>query len=553
MRFLLLLLLVSVSARAEPGDPLALQLFSQVDREVVELGGEIVLAVEALAVPQTMDAARALIDAFGACDLARQLGPGLEVVESDMARPRATDGVLVLRRTLRIRVQDPALRELPALRLAVAVGGREWLFVTRPRALTVYRAQAAVDRAARSVVSITVEGTLGGQRFERIGSAFAVGGDALVTAYHVVVGAHRVRVQMPNGREVRIDRAWTLDPERDVAVLALDPRDVARLAPLVIAPPSASRAGAAPSGAVSFTAGWPDRVQRSTVGPRFDDLVLDGRRVRMSANAVSPGDSGGPLLDGRGRVLGVVVSGRGDPTSPDVLGETLCLAADLAPALRQYRAAPSPVPLADALDAAELSPAGQAHAAAGTMGLASTLPALDRAAEVGRLQDAVRRGADDATLLFLAGSALEDAGDPSATGALAAARRRGYVPAAYALGHHLMERGHHGLAAEVFDEMRGTPYRRLAAFGQAQALVALGRYADAREPLAIVLDHDSEFAPALFLLGMAHLAQGRDAQARALVVRLADRPDWAQALRLPVEAEALRPPVLEVLPRVAMR
>ena len=47
--------------------------------------------------------------------------------------------------------------------------------------------------------------------------------------------------------------------------------------------------------------------------------------------------------------------------------------------------------------------------------------------------------------------------------------------------------------------------------------------------------------------------KGRIDEARALTVRLAARPQWADALRLPVESEALRPPALEVLPRLALR
>ncbi len=40
-----------------------------------------------------------------------------------------------------------------------------------------------------------------------------------MTAYHVVVGAQRVRVTLPTGSEVTLGRAWALDPVRDVAVL----------------------------------------------------------------------------------------------------------------------------------------------------------------------------------------------------------------------------------------------------------------------------------------------------------------------------------------------
>ena len=548
MRLLALLLAVAAALPSAAQDRLSLQLFSGVDREAVAEGGDLWLTVEALAVPADAEAARALRAAFARWDLARQLGDGFEVAQAEADGSRVTGEVVELRRRVRLRVGDGAAG-VPALRLDVALGERTVSRATRPHPVRVYAASGALETAARSVVSVTAEGTLDGVAFERTGSAFAVGGDALVTAYHVVVGAQHVRVRLPDGREARLDRAWALDPERDVAVLHLGAQAFreAGLVPLVIAPREAGSA-------VSFTAGWPGPDQRPTAAPRYADLDLGGGRVRMAANAVSPGDSGGPLLDPDGRVLGVVVSGRGETGSDDLLRESICLAADPGPALDRYRQSEASVPLAAALAHAQARPAGQAHAAAGTMVLAERRPAIDRDAQVGLLRDALRRAADDAALLFLAGSALERAGDPLAAGALDAARRRGYVPAGYALGYHLLEHGHLSAASDVFAETaRDGAYRRLAAFGQAKALVEMGRYAQAEAALTAVLDHDARFAPALYLLGVVRLAQGRTKEARALAVRLAEQPEWADALRTTIEIEAFRPPVVEPLPRVALR
>ena len=548
MRLLALLLVLATVLPSAAQDRLSLQLFSEIDREAVAAGGDLWLTVEALAVPADAEAARALQTAFARWDLSRQLGDGWEVVQSEADGPRVTGGVVGLRRRVRLRVGDGAA-VVPALRLDVALGERTASQATRPHPVRVYATSDALAAAARSVVSVTAEGTLDGVAFERTGSAFAVGGDALVTAYHVVVGAQHVRVRLPDGREGRLDRAWALDPERDVAVLHLGAQASreAGLVPLVVAPQEAGSA-------VSFTAGWPGPDQRPTAAPRYADLDVGGGRVRMAANAVSPGDSGGPLLDADGRVLGVVVSGRGESGSDDLLRESICLAADPGPALQRYRSRATPVPLARALAEAGARPAGQAHAAAGTMVLSERRPAIDREVQVGLLRDALRRAADDAALLFLAGSALERVGDPLAAGALDAARRGGYVPAGYALGHHLLEHGRFRAAADVFAETaRDGAYRRLASFGQAEALVEMGRYAQAEAALATVLDHDAQFAPALYLLGIVRLAQGREREARALAVRLGDRPEWAEALRLSIGTEVFRPPVVEPLPRVALR
>ena len=531
-------------------DPLRLQLFSGVDREAVEVGGMVELDLEALAVPRDVEARDALVEAFEAWDVATQLGPGFAVLRSGEALVRESDGVVELQRRVIVRLLDKAVEAVPALGLDVALRGRTWRHATRAHPIRPYVTDGA-RRAEASVVKVTAEGELDGVPFERIGSAFAVGDDALVTAYHVVVGARRVRVRLPDGRELRLGRAWALDPVRDVAVLRL-PAEVARrsgLRPLVIAPEAAR-------GDVAFTAGWPGDEQRPTVAPRFDDLVLDGQRVRVAANAVRPGDSGGPLLDADGRVLGVVVSGRQLNPSGDLLREAICLASDPAPALALYGAAEEATRLGRALDAAaDAHAAARAHAAVGAIQVPARRAGAGRASHVALLREALRQAPDDAVLQYTAGMVLEEVGEVRlAAGALEASRRAGYVPAAYSLAHHLLRRGRLGTAAELFAETaRDGAYRRLGAFGQAQALVGMGRYEEAEAALAAVLDHDARFAPALYLLGIVRLAQGRVEEARALTVRLETRPGWAASLRLPVEAEALRPPTLLPMPRVALR
>lgn len=546
---LLVVLLAPLAGAAT--DPLRLQLFSGIDREAVEVGGLLEVEVEVLAVPATPAARDALDAAFRAWDVGQQLGSGFEVIRETSPMGRATGDVVELQRRVIVRVLDATVDAVPALTLRVPMRGRTWAFRTRPHALRTFADDEAVRTAARSVVAITAEGELDGVRFERIGSAFAIGDDALVTAYHVVVGARRVRVTLPTGRQVSVGRAWALDPVRDVAVLHLPPEvaQAAGLRPLVIAPSGAA-------GEVAFTAGWPAGAQRRTVAPRFEDLVLEGQRVRVAANAVQPGDSGGPLLDARGRVLGVVVSGRQTGGASDLLNESISLASDPTAALAEYQRATESARLGRALaDATRALPAARAHAAVGAIQVPARRADWDERPHVALLREALRQAPDDAVLQYTAGMMLEEVGEAQlAAGALDAARRAGYVPAGYSLAHHLMGRGALGEAAALFEETAAAgPYRRLGAFGLAQALVGMGRYAEAESALQAVLDHDARFAPALYLMGIVRLAQGRVEEAHALTVRLAARPGWANALRLPIEAEALRPPNLEALPRVALR
>ena len=532
-------------------DPLHLQLFSGIDREAVEVGGLLEVEVEVLAVPESGADREALDAAFRAWDLGQQLGSGFDVIRETAPMGRAVGSVVELQRRVIVRVRDASVDAVPSLTLRVSIRGRDRVYRTRPHALRTYADGGAVRAAGRSVVGITAEGELDGVDFERIGSAFAVGDDALVTAYHVVVGAKRVQVALPDGRRFTVGRAWALDPVRDVAVLHLPPEvaRVANLRPLVLAP-------AFSPGEVAFTAGWPGGTQRRTVAPRFDDLVLDDQRVRMAANAVQPGDSGGPLLDGRGRVLGVVVSGRQTGGAADLLEEGIALASDPTAALADYQEATESVRLGRALaEATRALPAARAHAAVGAIQVPARRAEWDDRPHVALLREALRQAPDDAVLQYTAGMMLEEVGEARlAAGALDASRRAGYVPAGYSLAHHLMGRGALGEAAALFAETAAAgPYRRLGAFGQAQALIGAGRYEEAEAALEAVLDHDARFAPALYLLGIVRLAQGRVDEAQALTVRLGARPGWASALRLPIEAEALRPPNLEALPRVALR
>jgi tetratricopeptide (TPR) repeat protein len=550
---LALALVLALPARAGD-DPLRAQLFSGLDRRAVAVGGEVTLTVEALAAPASVEARGALDAALAGLDVGRQLDAGLAVVRAERPRRRWDGKVLRWERRFRLRVLSADVRTVPPVRLAVRVGEGERVLTTRTQPLRAYEAGLGGGASGDHVVSVVADVEIDGARFRRLGSAFLVGGDALVTAYHVVVGARAVRVRLPDGREVETRHAWALDPAGDVAVLYLD-AETARaggLRSLAVAPAEAS-------GDVAFTAGWPERAQVRTAAQRYADLVLGDRRLRLSANAVRPGDSGGPLLDEAGRVLGVVVSGRSTDGVPDLLREDVCVAASLDRALVLYRTVLRPVRLGHALRAAaERLPAAQAHAAVGGLDAPAEPDDLDRRPHVLALLDALRRAPRDPALYYLAGTALEDAGEAVlAAGALDAAWRSGYVPAGYSLGHHLLRRGHVEAAAGVFETVsEGGAYARLGAFGRAQALVVLGRPVEAERSLETVLDHDARFAPALYLLGVVRVMQGRTAEAEALAVRLADRPAWADALREAIgtaRPAAPEPGTLAALPRVALR
>src|SRR5690606_17539068 len=239
--------------------------------------------------PETDEAAEALVAAFGRLALPPEVEAAFEVAETGdlVARRRAGTRVFELSRRFVLRPLRAGALVIPSVPVEVPGAG----FATAAQPLRAYAAGAA-GTARRSVVPLVAEGRVRGQVVQRIGSGFFVAEDALVTAYHVVLGAERVRLRLPDGRRVTTGRAWAVDPVRGRA---------AGIRPLVLTDAyDPDLAGVAEEG-VAFTAGWPGGAQQPTAGARYPGVRFGPADfLRVSANAVRPGDSGGPLLDADG-------------------------------------------------------------------------------------------------------------------------------------------------------------------------------------------------------------------------------------------------------------
>ncbi len=540
------LFLLALSPSLHAVGPPHLQAFSSLSREVAAVGETFTLDVEAL-----------VVAGEGAVQI--EVGAGDGSIEVVRAEPAHTDRgrfgelpVTIVSQRFVLRPLRAGVLDVPTVTVE-ANGARATAPMQRVRA---YEDAQAFYLAARSVVPVVAEG----DTFVRTGSAFLVAEDMLVTAYHVVVGTDRVRVQLPNGKRVTTRKVWAVDPVRDIAVLHIDASEVrrARLTPLPLAPPHERGAAGAPA----FTAGWPDGVQQTSVGVRYEDLhpVAD-ETIWVSSNRVRPGDSGGPLLDRQGRVLGVVTSGRTAPAGTDFLAEDVCLTTDPRPALGLQLRRARPYGLREVL-AVHARAGAHGHARVLALATALTQPTGWRAGERDRQVQALQLVAGEAprdpALQFLLGATLDQIGDaPRALEAYRAALAADadYFPAAYALGYHYFRRGDFEAAEALFGRMaQGTPYATLAALGLARIYAAELRYAEAEDALRAVLRHDHRFAPALYLLGYCQLAQGRTAEAAALAVRL-DALDrgWAERLRLHLRQPILQPVALATLPPAAPR
>jgi S1-C subfamily serine protease len=173
----------------------------------------------------------------------------------------------------------------------------------------------AVEQISPSVVNIEIHQagrTRSGQERDRRGggSGFVFTPDGLIlTNSHVVHEARRIEVTLADGRRLPAT-ALGDDPASDLAVIQIDkPRvEEASLIPAALGDSQQLRVGqlaiaiGAPYGFQStVTAGVVSalgRSLRSYSGRLIDDVI-------QTDAALNPGNSGGPLVDSNGRVIGV--------------------------------------------------------------------------------------------------------------------------------------------------------------------------------------------------------------------------------------------------------
>lgn len=143
------------------------------------------------------------------------------------------------------------------------------------------------------------------------GSGFVVSADGYVlTNNHVIADANSVEVLLPGAREALDAEIIGQDPSTDLALLKIDPKGQ-KLSPLVFADSDAVKVGdwaiaiGNPLGqlAGSLTVGVISAKGRSDLNiqggaPRYQDFL-------QTDAAINFGNSGGPLVDIHGRVIGV--------------------------------------------------------------------------------------------------------------------------------------------------------------------------------------------------------------------------------------------------------
>jgi S1-C subfamily serine protease len=154
----------------------------------------------------------------------------------------------------------------------------------------------------------------------------------ILTANHVVEGASTIDVTFADGTKSSAS-VISAEPEHDIAVIRAD-QPPAQIVPAVLGDPSSVQPGIEayaignPFGLVgSVSAGVVSGLDRSFKRPDTNQ-VLTG--LIQIDTAVNPGNSGGPLVDRDGRVIGIVTA-LINPTKEDVfIGIGLAVPIDVA-------------------------------------------------------------------------------------------------------------------------------------------------------------------------------------------------------------------------------
>jgi S1-C subfamily serine protease len=276
------------------------------------IGGILAMGLETLGlhVRALLNTALGIVDGIGGALLLGALGVGLAWLFGAVALQ--TPGARGLRRDIqRSTILSRIYKKVPpsggflkALARFDPFPAVEGPIPNLPRPNSRTARDPEVRAAARS--SVRVLGTACGLGIE--GSGWVASPGVVVTNAHVVAGEEDTVVQVEGDGPRHAAHAVWFDPRNDVAVLRVE--GIADVPPLHMDP-------SAPSGRSGAIIGYPQNgpllIEPGRLGPTITALSQDAygrgpvkRRITTLAGQVRSGNSGGPMVDGRGRVLTMI-------------------------------------------------------------------------------------------------------------------------------------------------------------------------------------------------------------------------------------------------------
>jgi S1-C subfamily serine protease len=163
----------------------------------------------------------------------------------------------------------------------------------------------AAEAAAAAVLK--VQGTACGVGTQ--GSGWVVGRGLVATNAHVIAGQERTRILAPNGQSLGAQPVY-VDAANDVALLRVRGLRTAplRTGPDVELPRPVALLGYPRNGGLTATAGTAGDP-RTVLAPDAYEQRVRPRVVVPLRGRVEPGESGGPVVDRRGRVVAMIFGG----------------------------------------------------------------------------------------------------------------------------------------------------------------------------------------------------------------------------------------------------
>jgi S1-C subfamily serine protease len=145
----------------------------------------------------------------------------------------------------------------------------------------------------------------------------------ILTNNHVINGALRIRVNLP-GRPAHRAVVLGADPARDVALLAVrgswapTPATLGDSSTLGVGEPVEAIGNAGGVGVPSIAGGFITGMDQPLVATDENGAHPEALHGMLETDAdIQPGDSGGPLLNGAGQVIGMDTAGMAAGGAPD--------------------------------------------------------------------------------------------------------------------------------------------------------------------------------------------------------------------------------------------